>query len=153
MQYVKSVCVKYAVMQIQNSQIYNYAESPWWASSFILYFLHLQKVIDVIKVDIEGAEWPFLRQVLKTDKLKYVKQLIFELHTPIYKTDTLTVEHFSIYNDLMEVKEKWGFELYLEHHKNDCCPMYGVIVPQEMVQGAKMDLCCFELFFLNKNFK
>ena len=48
MQYVKSICVKYAVMQKldwpywyavkyavmqkQSSQIYNYAESPWWAS-------------------------------------------------------------------------------------------------------------------------
>jgi len=44
-------------------------------------------VIDVLKVDAEAAEWPFLRNVVDedTDQLDSVRQLLVELHSPRYE--------------------------------------------------------------------
>jgi hypothetical protein len=42
---------------------------------------HLQKIIDYLKMDVEGAEYSSLEAMFKTDILqKRVKQLGFEIH-------------------------------------------------------------------------
>ena len=119
---------------------------------FLYYIPTLQKVIDVVKIDIEGAEWPALKQILTTDIMKYVKQLIFEIHTPVFQGSTMTVEDYaSIYNDLTELRDVWGFRLYKELHNNGCCGRFATLTPENMIIH-KRELCCYELYFVNINY-
>lgn len=49
--------------------------------SGIRHFLnHTNRVIDILKIDIEGSEWHSLPDMFETGVLKYVKQLSIELH-------------------------------------------------------------------------
>ena len=41
---------------------------------------HDKIVIDYLKMDIEGAEWPILRRWITDGDLSYVKQLAIEIH-------------------------------------------------------------------------
>ena len=112
----------------------------------------MQKAIDVLKVDIEGAEWPFLHEFVTTDLSRSVRQLIFEIHTPVFKPNKMTVSMFAtVYNDLKLLSEKHGFKLYHTLHNNGCCGRFATLTPQKMV--TKNDLCCYELYFVNTNFK
>lgn len=66
---------------------------------------HTHRVIDVLKIDIEGWEWDTLNEIMKSGVLKYVKQICLEVHfgygfTPVYENGkAVTVEFTS---------EKWG---------------------------------------------
>ena len=118
-------------------------------NKFILTF---QKVLDMVKIDIEGAEWPALKQILSTHSMKYVKQLIVEIHTPVFRGGEMTVEDYtSIYNDLAELRDVWGFRLYMEHHNIGCCRSFTTLTPAKMINN-KHHLCCYELHFINSNY-
>ena len=107
----------------------------------------------MIKIDVEGAEWPFLLQVLTTDHLKYIKQLIFEIHTPFRgKHSKLTLQHYmTIYNGLAAMREIWGFKLYKKPSSNNCCGNYPVLIPGAII-GSSEDICCLDMNFINTKF-
>ena len=104
-------------------------------------------------MDIEGSEWPVLKQLLQTDLLKYIKQLLFEIHTPVFADSSMTVNDYaSVYNDLVILRDVWGYRLYREHHSNGCCGRFATLTPPHMIDNGKRKLCCYELYFLNSNF-
>ena len=43
-------------------------------------FLSFQRTIDILKIDIEGAEWSSILQMLKSGALDDVKQIAIETH-------------------------------------------------------------------------
>ena len=42
---------------------------------------HNNKVIDILKMDVEGAEWKAFQQMLASGVLKRVRQLYIETHS------------------------------------------------------------------------
>ena len=108
-----------------------------------------QKTIDVIKVDIEGSEWPFLTQVLTTNLLENVKQIIFEIHTP--RIGHMTVKDFAhLYNLLATLRQTWKFRLYY-YRLGKCCNGFSTLIPHN-VTGGMGELCCYELYYVNSSF-
>lgn len=111
----------------------------------------LQRVIDYLKVDIEGAEWPFIAHVIGSDVHKRIKQMALELHTPKLNVDQspMTVTDYKeIYRGLKEL-ERLGFRLFLYHANNNCCGRFAELTPSSV---AKKRLCCYETFFVNTMF-
>ena len=47
---------------------------------FFFCVVFLQTTIDIVKMDIEGSEWPSLEAMFRENSLKNVKQLLFEVH-------------------------------------------------------------------------
>ena len=43
-------------------------------------FLYFQSIIDILKIDIEGAEWQAIPPILSAGIHKQVKQLLIEIH-------------------------------------------------------------------------
>ena len=107
--------------------------------------LCFQRMIDVVKVDIEGAEWPFLHQFIQSEWPKQIKQLAGEYHSPTYKSSPLNVcNYIAMYNDLRRLQEEHGYQVFRTKHNNGCCGRFSVIADE---------LCCYELFTVNGNLR
>ena len=102
-------------------------------------FVYLQKIISYLKIDIEGWEKPALEQIVTTNVLQNVMQLVFEIH--LFWYDILGVYDF--FSILFEV-EQLGFRRYHYHRNPDC-----VRVSQNTGLNRSM---CHELFYVNVNF-
>ena len=110
-----------------------------------------QRVIDYVKVDVEGAEWPLINHLIQSDVHKQIKQIAFELHTPRLagENETMTVTDYAeIFYELKEL-EKLGFRKFLYHKNNNCCRRFAEITPESITGRRK---CCFETFYVNKKF-
>lgn len=106
-----------------------------------------QRVIDILKVDVEGAEWPFLRDMIFVDSrsLSNVRQLFMELHTPRFKSTAVTatdLEEITIYAE--KLRENLGFQLYKNVQHNNCCGRFAPIMPPGVPEK-----CCHEVFYFN----
>lgn len=109
-----------------------------------------------MKVDVEGYEWPLIRNLLDPAEgganLRHIKQLIIELHTPPASSSG---GHNLNMNDFIEIiyyfigLKAHGFLLYGHAQKNICC---GDRFSEFMPQG-KLEKCCYEAFFFNTNFQ
>jgi len=42
--------------------------------------IHGEKAIDILKIDVEGAEWNVILQLIQSGMLKRVRQLALEIH-------------------------------------------------------------------------
>ena len=106
-----------------------------------------QIVIDVVKLDAEGAEWPCLVDWLTSGVLDRVKQLVLEVHTPKLRKfgQTMALEDYQRIVKIFEMLKEQGFQKYLFHSKNECCRGYadwGLTISNGLH-------CCYELFYLN----
>ena len=102
-------------------------------------------MIDYLKIDVEGAEWPVLREMLANNSTDTVKQMIFEIHTPKFKGSSMTVQDYAqVYSDLSAMQSQLGFRLYEEKHRNGCCGRFARLTP--------ISRCCYELFYVNSRF-
>ncbi len=61
----------------------------------------INKNIDLLKIDIEGAETEVIQEI--ESKLKYVKQIILEYHASIYNPE-------NNFGKIMEILKKHGYE-------------------------------------------
>ena len=95
---------------------------------------HTKWNLDILKLDVEGAEWPSLIQMLESGILRKVGQLYLEFHG---KAD---------YRKLSLIKKLYdlGFRIYLTH-KN---LVSACILP---LDGGYTSTC-FEVYFLNTRF-
>ena len=67
----------------------------------------LQTTSDVVKMDVEGSEWPALEAMFEENSLKNVKQLLFEVHLErqanlhqfqlVYKLEELGFRKFGVH--------------------------------------------------------
>lgn len=112
----------------------------------------MQRPIDILKVDVEAAEWPFLRDVTikDPDQLSDVRQLFLELHTPRFKptpmNDTDVVEIVDYINRLLTIGGG-RFVIHRNRQVNNCCGTFSPLMPPYVEEK-----CCHELFLLNTRF-
>ena len=113
-------------------------------------FCLTQRTIDALKIDVEGAEWPFLRDILSDmDSLLNVKQLLIEIHTPrnLSERKQMSLTDFAqVYYSLQSLKYKLGFRNFLYHDRNNCCGRFTILTPKTI---AGKVLCCYEIFYIN----
>lgn len=109
----------------------------------------LQRVIDVLKVDVEGGEWPFLRDVLYEDRdqLTTVKHLLMELHSPRYKLETLTKRDYLELITYMTDLRSLDFQIFKNYHDGNCCEVFASMMPPEIPER-----CCQEVGMINSRF-
>jgi hypothetical protein len=111
---------------------------------------HKERIIDALKIDVEGGEWPFLRDVTYTDPtgLSNVRQLYIELHTPKFRSDgNMTSTDFAEVNEYVRrLRDDLDFFLYKNVQRNNCCGRFSDLMPPGVPQR-----CCHELFFFNSN--
>jgi hypothetical protein len=107
---------------------------------------HTEKLIDVVKLDIEYNEWVCLQQMVTDGSLNNVKQLIFEIHTP----EVETVQRPSSKQDFLDMYltlaalEHIGFRKY-HYHSNP-------LGHYTSVRTGKTRSCCYELYYINIHF-
>lgn len=111
----------------------------------------LQRIIDILKIDVEGAEWPFLRDVVYAEptSLSKVKQLYLEIHSPKLKSEkSMTAIDFAEINYYVKLlREVQNFQLYKNGQNYSCCARFSGLMPP----GVR-DQCCHEVFFFNAHF-
>ena len=107
-----------------------------------------QRIIDVLKIDAEGAEWPFLRDVIYSDPygLSNVRQLYFELHTPRFIGEkNMTATDFAEINDYVRrLRDDLDFKLFHNAHDENCCGGFNSLMPPGVPEK-----CCHEVSFFN----
>ena len=101
---------------------------------------------------MDGAEWPTLQEMLANNSTDNVKQMIFEIHTPKFKDNPMTLDDYAhVFTDLTALQKQLGFRLYNEKHVNGCCGRFSRLTPG---RPGKLPNCCYELFYVNeKNFE
>ena len=90
-----------------------------------------------------------LREMLQKNSTDNVKQMIFEIHTPMLLPQVMTSAHLQqVLHDLKQLQDRLGFRLYNEKHSNGCCGAGGFAA---LTKIGRRSLCCVELFYVNKN--
>lgn len=118
-----------------------------------MYFVVVQRTIDVLKVDVEIAEWPFLRDVVinNPDDLSDVRQFIIEIHAPKYRETPLDTAEFVEMNyyfeQLLTPSERSRFVVYQNVQRSYCCARFA-----DMMPSGVSERCCHEVFLLNMRF-
>jgi hypothetical protein len=115
-----------------------------------------QRTIDVLKIDAEIAEWPFLRDMIihSPSPLSDVRQLIMEVHTPKYRSEALNASDLAEMNYYLQQLTRpfdshggLGFAVYSNRHELQCCGVFGGLLPSELTEN-----CCYDLCLLNTRF-
>ncbi len=123
-----------------------------------MYLSGFQRILDVLKVDIEGAEWPFLQHLLQSDVRYRVKQLVLEVHAPRLKQDISTGAETQL--TLLDMAEIWqtmhdlervGFRLYSTRPKA-CCDLFAVLRKSPPPIAHELPKCCYKVSYINTHF-
>lgn len=99
---------------------------------------HTDTIIDYLKMDIEGGEWPVLDQWLKEGDLSRVKQLSMEIH--LENPETIPGKYA-----LLKRLEASGFVRFFSRENPYAIDSY---LEKYNVSGPS----CFELVWYNKKF-
>lgn len=114
-------------------------------------------MIDVMKIDAEGAEWPLLRDMaIDPSALENVRQLIFEAHAPRRKPKNQIMkmtDYAQVFRSVSMLK-RIGFRSF--HHRDEensglCCKWWADLVPPSVHKGENIT-CCYELYLVNLNY-
>ena len=108
-----------------------------------------QRVIDVLKLNVDTAEWPFLRNVLveDVDQLDSVKQLLLEIHSPRphpYQLNNDDLAEMIFYAKKLQSR---GFAVFNYRQSNDCCKQFAAMMPS----GVR-EKCCQQTSYINQRF-
>ena len=114
-------------------------------------YFSFQTVVDIVRFDIEFFEWEALNKAYTEGALDNVKQVIFELHTPMMRTvrGSGKVKHdrnffIHMYATLRKLEEL-GFRLYWS---------FANTADRHISPFTnKTRFCCVELSWYNQNFK
>ncbi|PAA76695.1 hypothetical protein BOX15_Mlig015141g2 [Macrostomum lignano] len=108
-------------------------------------------VVDILKLDIEGAEWPALTAALDSNCLqRRVRQLLVELHSresrPRPNEDSEVYDYAAYLNVLGRLRHS-GFQLWrVEPNSADGSWFYS------RAGLRKRRLCCYNAYFINTRF-
>jgi hypothetical protein len=114
-------------------------------SSIINQLKHDKISIDVLKSDVEGAEWPLIRDLTSSEFS--IRQLVIEIHTPRMHPERMTkLDYIEIIRYVQRLKDK-GYILVKNVQRNYCCGRFAPLMPRGVTEK-----CCYELFFVNSMF-
>ena len=108
---------------------------------------HVNKTIDILKIDVEYSEWDALEHMLKKNSLRHVKQLLFESHTKEMSQNQVTgkndyLKYIHVWNSLQAM----GFRQW-RHHTNFYRPTIFI-----SAFTGEYRTCCYEHFLVNTQF-
>ncbi|CAH1786682.1 unnamed protein product [Owenia fusiformis] len=106
---------------------------------------HTNKIIDMLKVDIEGSEWAVIPNMFKTGMLHNIKQLAMEIHT--FGRNT-SIEFYKRAYRAMEMLDKAGFRRYYSE-PNDHCRYFS---PFDTGRRPVKRWGCYNVYYININF-
>ena len=100
----------------------------------------------MLKLDVEGAEWPFLRDLVDVDPIQsdYIRQLLLETHTPYVnprQLDSASLAEMIHYHTRLS---RLGFGVVGSRQVNWCCGRFSPIMP-----ATVSEKCCYESFHVN----
>ena len=95
--------------------------------------VYSQATIDVLKMDIEGSEWPSLEVIFRENLFKNVKQFVLEVHLGENVADPRQYQ-------LVQKLEEIGFRKFNVHVNH-----YSRFVTST---GRRLT-CCYELSYIN----
>ncbi len=109
-----------------------------------------------MKLDVEGGEWPVLRNLVDSGVHKKVKQIFLEIHAPRVATNLLTgTEEAVSVLDLAEMwqtlhdLEKAGFQMHAARSKS-CCDTFAVLKTNPLMGQGDKPKCCFRVVYVNQ---
>ena len=108
----------------------------------------------MLKIDVESAEWPFLRDLLFSDDgstLRRIRQIIMEVHTPasssfftaLKRKPPKKEDFIEIIYYFIALKSR-GFKLYRGAHEMFCCGGFPPFLPDGVPER-----CCYEVNLFN----
>ena len=101
-----------------------------------------QKIIDYLKIDVEGAEFAAFKAMLESGILKSVKQIGFEIH---YKYGPHRTRYQRTWKLLTQLEEA-GFKQWIMEHNND------KTMELRLHPELKGQFCCSNLYMININY-
>jgi hypothetical protein len=105
------------------------------------FFSCLQKIIDYLKMDVEGAEFCSLEAMFQTDILQTrVKQLGFEIH--VGQPPRQTVNNLHYFWTVLKHLEEIGFKRWYIHFNHHCAYQYN----------GRIRSACYEMVYINTRF-
>ncbi|XP_069142642.1 uncharacterized protein [Argopecten irradians] len=107
--------------------------------SFINLLGHNNKFIDIVKMDVEGSEWPALNQILDSGLLAKVRQLFVEFHTYDIHISVSYLEHLKTFRRLYEQ----GMRVFWSHPNQ----VYNNILRSNLTYFEISG--CYEIYFIN----
>ncbi|XP_046555843.1 uncharacterized protein LOC124265095 [Haliotis rubra] len=99
---------------------------------------HTGKVIDVLKADVENAEWASLTEMTSSGELVHVKQLLIEYHGDC-RNRHQCINNLKILKDVHDI----GFRKFYVH-KNIHCSFRSALFP--VIRTS-----CYEVHYVNMN--
>jgi len=101
----------------------------------------------VLKVDVEAAEWPFLRNAVSDDlhQLDSVRQLAIELHTPRFRHQRLSKEDTVEMIFYAKALSALGFTVFRKTQRNVCCKVFAAMMPPGIHEK-----CCQEVYYVKR---
>jgi hypothetical protein len=110
---------------------------------YLYIFLWLQKVIDVLKIDVEGAEWPFFQSILRhPESMQNIKQLCVEIHSPKRAGKALTKDDHDQIFQLLVALEDLGFRVSWVDVNPCCLHLFASFIPKD-VTGFDFEFYCY----------
>ena len=72
----------------------------------------IQRSLDILKIDVEGAEWPSLAEMVQSGSIRDVKQLIVEFHVHTYFNDLTSRTDYISHLTLLRSLYQLGFRIF-----------------------------------------
>ena len=100
----------------------------------------------MLKLDVEAAEWPFLRNILNEDRdqLDTVRQIMMEVHSPRSKRQRVTKEDIIEMVFYVKRLKDLGFMVYHNRQYHNGCHRLSGYMPPEV-----RERCCQETYYVN----
>ena len=105
---------------------------------------HLNKILDVLKIDIEYNDRSAFRTMINEGALDRVRQFVFEIHTNEVNGKPSSVQDFYDMAEILFEIEKIGFRRFHYH--------YNKVGKYRSVRTGIQRTCCYELYYININF-
>lgn len=103
---------------------------------------HLNKTVDILKIDIEYSEWESFEAILREGSLRNVKQLMVEFHTmEVHEHKVSTALNYAYYWHILRGLDKLGFKTW--HYLQTPTGHYT-----SAHSGIKLP-CCANVYFVN----
>ena len=80
--------------------------------SRLIYSFVLQRQLDILKIDVEGAEFESLAEMVKTGSIKDVRQLLVEFHVKLFSENRTSRDAYISHLTLLRNLHKLGFRIF-----------------------------------------